>query len=121
MENLEDIQRRIYIIRGCRVMIDYDLASIYQVETKELNQAVKRNAKRFEGEDFMFQLSEDEWRSLKTQISNMYLVDNESIIDLRSQIVTAKAIQKKRYLPYAFTEIGVAMLSSVLRAHNLTP
>ena len=62
MNELENIQNHIYSIRGQRVMFDFDLASIYEVETKALNQAVKRNYKRFEGEEFMFQLTSDEWK-----------------------------------------------------------
>ena len=59
MEELDNIQNHIYVIRGQRVMFDFDLASIYQVETKVLNQAVKRNPKRFEGDEFMFQLTKE--------------------------------------------------------------
>ena len=116
MEHLDNIQNLIYTIRGQRVMLDYDLARLYHVETKTLNQAVKRNHKRFEGEEFMFQLSKEEWRVIKVKITNMDIVDNQDITTLRSQFVTAKSIQKQRFLPYAFTEIGVAMLSSVLRS-----
>ena len=84
-------------MRGQRVMLDFDLASLYQVETHALNQAVKRNIERFP-EDFMFQLTRGEWEILK------------------SQIVTAKSIAKQRFQPDAFTENGVAMPSSVLRS-----
>ncbi len=62
MDELQNIQNLIYSIRGQRVMLDFDLARIYQVETKVLNQAVKRNLKRFEGEEFMFQLTKEEWK-----------------------------------------------------------
>lgn len=116
MEQLDHIQNLIYIIRGQRVMLDYDLARIYQVETKSLNQAVKRNIKRFEDEEFMFQLSKEEWNAIKTEIKKSYDINNQDITVLRSQIVTAKSVQKQRFQPYAFTEIGVAMLSSVLRS-----
>ncbi|MBO7444915.1 MAG: ORF6N domain-containing protein [Bacteroidales bacterium] len=116
MEQLDHIQNLIYIIRGQRVMLDYDLARIYQVETKSLNQAVKRNIKRFEGEEFMFQLSKEEWNAIKTEIKKSYDINNQDITVLRSQFVTAKSVQKQRFQPYAFTEIGVAMLSSVLRS-----
>ena len=61
MDQLDNIQNLIYVIRGQRVMLDFDLARLYQVETKALNQAVKRNPKRFEGEEFMFQLTKEEW------------------------------------------------------------
>jgi len=95
---LERIDKKIYLIRNKRVMIDSDLAELYEVKTKVLNQAVKRNIDRFP-EDFMFQLSEEEHEIL------------------RSQFVTSKDKGGgRRYLPYAFTEQGVAMLSSVLHS-----
>ena len=116
MKQLEYIQSLIYLVRGRRVMLDFDLAHIYQVETKVLNQAVKRNIERFEGEEFMFQLTKEEWRYISSQIEKMYHSENEDNIILRSQFVTAKTLQKHRYQPYAFTEMGVAMLSSVLKS-----
>ncbi len=93
------ILERIFIIRGQKVMLDRDLAEMYEVETKVLIQSVKRNLKRFP-DDFMFQLSREEWETL------------------RSQIVTSKFEKRggTQYLPYAFTEQGVAMLSSVLKS-----
>ena len=92
------IERAVMRVRGCNVMLDDDLAALYRVELKALNQAVKRNAERFPA-DFMFKLNKHEARSL------------------RSQIVTAKTGRGgRRSLPYAFTEQGVAMLSSVLRS-----
>jgi len=98
---LQLIQSKILEIRGQKIMLDRDLAMLYGVETRVLNQAVKRNIERFEGEDFMFQLSKKE-------------ADN----CLRSQIVTLKSGrgQHRKYAPYAFTELGVAMLSSVLNS-----
>ena len=96
MNDLEEIRNRIYEIRGRQVMLDKDLAELYGVEVKVLNQAVKRNIKRFPP-DFMFQLDKDEWEILK------------------SQFVTS-SWGGARTLPYAFTEQGVAMLSSVLRS-----
>lgn len=124
MDELNNIQNHIYIIRGHRVMLDFDLARIYQVETKALNQAVKRNPKRFEGEEFMFQLTKDEWEiftnphpiSLVKDVSTASFADS---YNLRSQIVTSRFSDKwggNRRPPYAFTEIGVAMLSSVLKS-----
>ena len=98
MNDLVQIQNLIYVIRGQRVMLDSDLARLYEVETKVLNQAVKRNITRFP-DNFMFQLSKDEWQSL------------------RSQIVTFSHDIRK-YTPFAFTEQGVAMLSSVLRSEK---
>ena len=97
MDQLQKIQSKIYEIRGQRVMLDRDLAAMYGVETKVLNQAVKRNIERFP-EDFMFQLTKGECEILTNDI-------------LRSQFVTAKDFTKSRTLPYAFTENGVAMLS----------
>ncbi len=116
MGELENIQDHIYIIRGQRVMLDFDLAKLYEVRTSALNQAVKRNQKRFEGEEFMFQLSETEWRSFKVDFIKAYHLENEKNTDLQSQFVTANYIKKQRFHPYAFTEIGVAMLSSVLKS-----
>jgi hypothetical protein len=92
------VERRIYLIRRQKVMLDSDLAEIYQVTTKRLNEAVKRNPDRFPG-DFMFQLTP---------------VESEN---LRSQIATS-SYGGRRYLPYAFTEHGVAMLSSVLNSER---
>jgi hypothetical protein len=104
MNELEVIKNKIYEIRGQRVMLDRDLAALYGVETKVLNQAVKRNIKRFEGDDFMFRLTNDE----------------RDFVRLRSQIVTLNngRGQHSKYLPYAFTELGVAMLSSVLKSET---
>ena len=116
------IQQRILIIREQRVMLDYELASLYGVETKALNQAVKRNIERFPA-DFMFQLTQGEWNLISnnytllgTQDATINLIENHDDIVLRSQIVTAKQTSKSRSLPFAFTELGVAMLSSVLRS-----
>ena len=100
--NNESIKNKIHYIRGKYVMLDRDLAKLYEVETKVLNQAVKRNINRFP-EDFMFQLNE-----------------NEEKIFLRSQFVTLEKGRGKhrKYLPYAFTEQGVAMLSAVLKSNK---
>lgn len=102
MEELLTIRNKIYEIRGQRVMLDFDLAAMYQVETKTLKQAVRRNIERFP-EDFMFELTQDEYNTLT--------------ISLRSQIVTSNK-GGIRYMPFAFTEQGVAMLSSVLRSET---
>jgi hypothetical protein len=95
------IQSKIFGIRGQKVMIDRDLAQLYGIETKKLNQAVKRNIARFAGDDFMFQLTNDEIADCS-----------------RSQIVTLKKGrgQHIKYAPFAFTELGIAMLSSVLNS-----
>jgi hypothetical protein len=95
---LQVIQRKIYEIRGQKVMLDFDLAEMYGIETRVLKQAVRRNLKRFEGEDFMFELTKEELS--------------------RSQIVTLNKGQGHnfKYAPFAFSEIGVAMLSSILNS-----
>ena len=94
-------------------MLDSDLAMLYEVETKKLNQAVKRNIERFP-DNFMFQLTEEEWQVLRSQ----FVTSNKEF--LISQIAISKGAKEKRggrqYLPYVFTEQGVAMLSSVLRS-----
>jgi hypothetical protein len=112
MEIIKSIQNRIYDIRGERVMLDFDLAELYEVATKVLNQAVKRNNKRFP-EDFMFRLTPNEWLTVRSQS----VTAAESTNGIRSQIVTAS--QNKRNMgitPYAFTEQGVAMLSGILNS-----
>lgn len=111
MQIIQAIQNRIYDIRGQRVMLDRDLATLYETETKALNLAVKRNIKRFP-EDFMFQLTKEEWDALRFQIETL-----ESGNSLRLQIETSKTGRGgSRYLPYAFTEQGVAMLSGILNS-----
>ena len=118
MNELTNIQSKIHEIRGQRVMLDFDLAQMYGVETKVLNQSVKRNIERFP-EDFMFRLTKGEWEILRSQIVTANVIENESDTVLRSQIVTSKPAEKRggtQYTPYAFTELGVAMLSSVLRS-----
>ena len=94
----QQIERSILLLRGHKVMLDFDLAALYAVQTKALNKAVKRNVSRFP-EDFMFELSEEEFA------------------DLRFQFGTSRW-GGRRYRPYAFTEQGVAMLSSVLRSER---
>src|SRR5436190_15670356 len=94
----EVVVSKIYLIRNQKVMLDFDLSSLYPVEIKRLNEQVKRNANRFP-KDFMFQLTKEEWKSL------------------RSQFATSKdAKGGRRYMPYAFTEHGVLMLSSILNS-----
>lgn len=97
----EVVRGKIYRIRGQKVMLDEDLAYLYEVETKRLNEQVRRNISRFPA-DFMFQLSEDEYAAL------------------RSQFATLKSGRggHRKYLPYAFTEQGVSMLSSVLNSER---
>jgi hypothetical protein len=105
---LEVIEQRILLIRGHKVMLDRDLASLYGVTTKVLNQAVKRHKDRFP-EDFMFQLTMEEATIWWTQVRGG---------SLRSQIVTLKRGQHIKYRPYAFTEHGILMLSSVLNSER---
>ena len=100
--NPTTIESLIYEIRGQKVMLDFDLAELYQVETKRLKESVRRNIERFEGDDFMFELTFEEYNSL--------------IISLRSQIATSNERGGRRHMPFAFTEQGVAMLSSVLKS-----
>ncbi|MEI6142988.1 MAG: ORF6N domain-containing protein [Mariniphaga sp.] len=100
MTEITNIQTKIYEIRGQKVMLDFDLAELYEVETKVLNQAVKRNIKRFP-EDFMFRITFEEWMSM------------------RSHFVTALPIKRNiSAMAYAFTEQGVAMLSGILNSYR---
>lgn len=98
MTNISEVKNLIYIIREQKVMLDSDLAALYEVETRTLNQAVKRNIKRFPSH-YMFQLTDEEWQNLRSQI-----------------VIFSKDIRKFR--PYAFTEQGIAMLSSVLKSEK---
>ena len=99
MDNLQLIQSKIYEIRGQKVMLDFDLAEMYCVETKRLKEAVRRNIDRFEGDDFMFELTKKEITELsRTQFATLNKGRGSNI----------------KYLPFAFTELGVAMLSSFL-------
>ena len=105
----DDIRNRIYTIRGVQVMLDRDLAEMYNDETRRINEAVKRNAQRFP-EDFVFQLTKEEWNALRSQFATSVYSTN-----LRSQFATSKR-GGVRYLPYAFTEEGIAQLAGTL--HN---
>ena len=112
MDKLQNIKSMIFKIRGYQVMLDADLAKIYQVETRILNQAVKRNIDRFPPE-FMFQLTQTEYENLRSQ----FVISKDEHENLRSQFVTSKDSKGgRRYLPFAFTEHGVIMLSSVLNS-----
>jgi hypothetical protein len=108
----ERIERAILLVRGHKVMLDSDLASLYGVETKTLNQAVRRNLDRFP-DDFMFQLN---WEETEIWRSQFVTLNPDEGKPSRSQSVTLKRGQNPKYRPYAFTEQGVAMLSSVLRS-----
>ena len=115
MQIIQSIQNRIYEIRGERIMLDFDLAGLYEVETKVFNQAAKRNIKRFPA-DFMFQLTRAEWNRLKILAIGQD-VDIQSIGSDWSQFVTgSQKHRSKTALPYAFTEQGVAMLSGILNS-----
>lgn len=98
MNDIQTIQSKIYEIRGQRVMLDFDLAAAYGVETAQLKRQVRRNMERFEGEDFMFEITREELS--RCQIGTLNIKRGQNI----------------KYLPFAFTELGVAMLSSVLRS-----
>ena len=100
MVDLQLIQSKIYEIRGQRVMLDFDLAQMYGTETAQLKRAVRRNKKRFDGEDFMFEVTRDELS--RCQIGTLNKGRGSNI----------------KYLPFAFTELGIAMLSSVLNSET---
>lgn len=108
----QEIESRIFTIRGMQVMLDSDLAEMYEVETKVLNQAVKRNLERFPN-DFRFQLEEFEYQVLRIKKENL-------THSLRSQIVTLKNGRGKhrKYIPFVFTEQGIAMLSALLNSNT---
>ncbi len=122
----ERFDELVLLVRGQRVMLDSDLAALYGVLTKVLNQAVQRNEDRFPA-DFMFQLTEEEAVRLRSQFVTLNPNASQKFAgkplktanpadSLRSQIVTLKRGQHRKFLPYVFTEQGVAMLSSVLRS-----
>ena len=96
---LQPIQNKIHEIRGYRVMLDFDLAYLYGTETKRLKEQVRRNIERFSGDDFMFELTQQESKILRSQIAS-------------------SSWGGSRYSPFAFTELGVAMLSSVLNSEK---
>ena len=98
MKQLDVIQQRIFEVRGLKIMFDFDLAELYQVETRVLNQAIKRNIESFP-KDFMFRLTKEEWQDMSSQI-----------------VMTSNSRRPKSAIPYAFTEHGVTMLASVLRS-----
>ena len=134
---LENIENLIHVIRGKQVMLDRDIARLYGVETKRLNQQVQRNLERFPG-DFMFQLSKEEFENWKSQFAtsnideslrsqfatsndisrSQFATLNDGSDNLKSQFATSNKRGGQRYLPYVFTENGVAMLSSVLRSQQ---
>lgn len=116
-EVLTKVQYAITLLRGKQVLLDFQLAELYGVETKRLNEAVKRNIQRFP-EDFMFRVSKEELANIRSQFATTYqqLPDNKDFADFPSLIPNEK--RNVNALPYAFTEQGVAMLSSVLRSET---
>ncbi len=136
MEIIQTIQNRIYEIRGQKVMLDFDLALLYEVETRVLNQSVKRNIGKFP-EDFMFRLTVNEWDFIRSQIatssensnSSSQIVMSSESKNLKSKttsltdnknssqiVMSSNKNRGKVYTPYAFTEHGVTMLASVLKS-----
>mgnify|MGYP001582331039 FL=1 len=113
----ERVVSKIFLIRGKKVMLDRDLATLYGVTTGVLNQAVKRNIKRFP-EDFMFRLNKNEAEVWQSEIINPDLKSQFVTLSSRSQIVILKRGQNIKYAPLAFTKQGVAMLSSILRSER---
>ena len=114
MNEIELIQQKIYEIKGKKVMFDDDLAALYEIETKRLKEAVKRNIRRFP-EDFMFEVTPQERKIVIEKQKLLKLSDNEHVAILRSQFATSRW-GGSRYKSFAFTELGVAMLSSVLNS-----
>lgn len=123
----ENLAKFVYLIRGEKVLPDTDLAELYGVEARALNQAVARNHARFP-DDFMFQLTTEEWTAMRSQIvttsatkgdkSSQTVMSSPTVTALTSQNVISNGRGGRRTLPYAFTEQGVAMLSSVLRSQR---
>lgn len=111
MNIIRSIQNRIYNLRGERVMLDFDLADLYEVETRVLNQAVKRNIERFP-KDFIFQLKSFEYDLIRSIVKKIRESSSSQIVMIENLPLN----RTDKYLPYAFTEQGVAMLSSVLNS-----
>ena len=122
-----NLAKLVFLIRGEKVLLDTDLADLYGVEARVLNQSVARNRNRFP-DDFMFQLTAEEWTALRSQIvttstpkggkSSQTVTSSPPVAGLTSQIVMSNTRGGRRTRPYAFTEQGVAMLSSVLRSQR---
>ena len=112
---LQLIQNRIYEVRGEKVMLDFDLAQLYEVETRVFNQAIKRNAESFP-KDFMFRLTAKEWKNMMSQ----FVISSETEkVGVKSNLISQSVISSwggRRKLPYVFTEHGVTMLASVLKS-----
>jgi hypothetical protein len=110
----ENVAQLVFFIRGEKVMLDADLAMLYGVEARALNQAVARNRKRFPA-DFMFQLSKKEYHSIRSQFVT---TSGRAIVNSSQTVMSSRKHRGRAYHPYAFTEQGVAMLSSVLRSER---
>ncbi len=110
---IEIIQKKIYEVRGYKIILDFELAKLYEVETRVLNQTIKRNINRFPSE-FMFRLNKSEWEHIQE-----YLNTQAQNVNMSSQnVMTLPKQRPKTALPYAFTEHGVAMLASVLKSEK---
>jgi len=110
---IEVIQNKIFEIRGQKVMLDFDLAEMYEVETKVLNQSVKRNIARFP-EDFMFRLTKEEWGYFQL----MHIIGPKDKTNWSQNVTSSKRHRGAAYAPYAFTEHGVTMLASILKSER---
>ena len=123
----ENLAKLVFLVRGEKVLLDTDLADLYGVEARALNQAVARNRTRFP-DDFMFQLTAEEWERMRSQTvtslgaksskSSQTVMSSPPVTALTSQTVISNGRGGRRTMPYAFTEQGVAMLSSVLRSQR---
>lgn len=110
------IQRKIYEIRGQKVMLDFDLAELYNVETRTMNQAVKRNKNRFP-KDFMFQLTIKEWKEI-LPMGHVLKNFNKALENSSQFVMSSLKHRGSAYLPYAFTEHGITMLASILKSNR---
>ena len=107
------IQSRIYEVRGEKIMLDFDLAQLYEVETRVLNQAIKRNTESFPS-DFMFRLTAKEWKEVLS--SQTLIIENFEKTISSQTVMSSIKFRGAKYLPYAFTEHGVTMLASILKS-----
>lgn len=115
MNDLEPIKRKIYEIRGYKVMLDSDLAELYNVETKNLKRAVRANIERFP-DDFMFELTKEEYDSLRCKNFTLKSEENENALRCKNFTSNSGRGKHSKYLPFAFTREGIAMLSGLLRS-----
>ena len=107
------IQKQIYEVRGEKIMVDFDLAQLYEVETRVLNQAIKRNIESFP-KDFMFRLTAKEWKEVVS--SQTLIIENFEKTNSSQFVMSSVKFRGAKYLPYAFTEHGVTMLASILKS-----